>query len=569
MTDTARSNRPAEEASSRWPCPSAILGSPWVVVLLCWPATLLAWYYISLVADPSGWRDRFLLSYLVTLLALDSVICVVTVRRITRHARAALSESDSVDLALARSAWVEALNLPLFTAGLITALIVVTVLPATVFLALRGEWNLIGVGLTGAALAGACELTMLFPLVQGSTLPLLRRLKAAHPVLRLSDPGVKAPPLRAYFAFGLSSLTIVSVVLVATLIHAQHLAAELGLHARPAPAVPEAVAVILVVVCLGCMAAGMGLQLAMSVLGPMRTLSETMRRFSDGGNGVRAGLLQLGEVGSLCEGFDDMAASLERTRTVVEEREALLRHSQRFEVMASVTAGFAHEVANPLSCVSVNVSASADEIGQVLTSSPALEAGAKEALKACAESLADASHAAEQMTFLLRDMRNFSRRDAGARTGCDVAALIDGAIRIASGDIRRRGTVTRDYQPCPPVLGSAHQLSQVFLNLLLNAARALPATGTGVVHVQVRPHDGSVEVSVRDNGHGIPEANRGRIFEALFSSWPSDQGTGLGLHVSRDIVMAHGGTITFDSQPGEGTVFRVSLPIQPAAAPSA
>ena len=397
----------------------------------------------------------------------------------------------------------------------------------------------------------------------------MRRLKAAHPELRLSDPGVKAPPLRAYFAFGLTSLTIVSIVLVATLIHQATASAAPGWSAHPAPALPELPAIALVVVCLGCMAAGMGLQLAMSVLGPMRRLSETMRRFSDGGNGVRAGLLQLGEVGALCEGFDDMAGSLERTRAAVEEREALLRHSQRFEVMAGVTAGFAHEVANPLSCVTVNLSASTSEVERVLESAGALDAGAKQALKACTEALADATHAAEQMTYLLRDMRAFSRRDAGARTGCDLAALVDGAIRIASGDIRRRGVVTRDYQPCPPVLGSAHQLSQVFLNLLLNAARSLPANGMGVVHVQVRRLDSSVEASVRDNGHGIPEANRARIFEALFSSWPSEQGTGLGLHVSRDIVTAHGGTITFDSKPGEGTVFRVLLPIAPATPASA
>ena len=137
-------------------------------------------------------------------------------------------------------------------------------------------------------------------------------------------------------------------------------------HLHPPPAVPEAIAITLVVACLGCMAAGMGLQLAMSVLGPMRRLAEVMRRFSDQGTSVRAGLLQLGEIGILCEGFDDMATSLERSHAAVEEREALLRHSQRFEVMASVTAGFAHEVANPLTCVATNIMVSATEVANLL-----------------------------------------------------------------------------------------------------------------------------------------------------------------------------------------------------------
>ncbi|MBI1947231.1 MAG: HAMP domain-containing histidine kinase [Deltaproteobacteria bacterium] len=570
MTSDARapSSSPSPDLAFGRIGPRALLASPWLVVVFCWPATLLAWYYISLVATASSWRDVFLLRYLIALLALDTTICFITIRRLTRHARAALRGDGAIDLPLARRAWVEALNLPLHTAALIVTLIGITILPAIVFLAARGEWNLIGVGLTGAAMAGACELTVLFPLVQGSTLPLLRRLKAAHPELRLGDAGVRAPPLRAYFAFGLASLTTVSVVLVATLIRRHATVGEIA-HVHPVPAIPPGVAIALVIACLGCMAAGMGLQLAMSVLGPMRRLAEVMRRFSDQGTSARAGLLQLGEIGVLCEGFDDMATSLERSHGAVEEREALLRHSQRFEVMASVTAGFAHEVANPLSCVSTNLEASAGEVEQLLEMPSVLNPSQRQALKSCSEALADASHAATQMTYLLRDMRSFSRRDPGAWVSCDVAALMDGALRIASGDIRRRGSATRDYQPCPAVRGSTHQLSQVFLNLLLNAAKALPPSGGGKVHVEVRQLGAEVVVSVADTGHGIPAANRPRIFEALFTSWPSEQGTGLGLHVSREIVTAHGGAITFETAEGQGTTFRVTLPAeQPAEQPA-
>lgn len=564
----ASADTPSSSPPLAWLGPRALLASPWLVVLFCWPATLLAWYYISLMADASMWRDRHLLHYLVVLLGLDSVICVATIARLTRHARAALRTSGQVDPALAHRAWVEALNLPMHTAAMILALIGVTVLPALIVLALRGEWNLLGVGLTGAAMAGACELTVLFPVVQASTVPFLRRLKVSHPELRLSDAGVRAPPLRAYFGFGILTLTAVSVVLVATLIRSHDAALPGAPHVHAAPVLPELAAIALVVACLGCMALGISLQLALSVLGPLRRLAAVMRLFAREGGDVRAGLLQLGEVGALCESFDDMAESLVRSRAVVAEREALLRHTQRFEVMASVTAGFAHEVANPLSCVASNLDVTADELAQAVEAPGVVAESHRNRLASCLEGLADAGRAAEQMTFLLRDMRAFGRRDTGARASCDLAALLDGAVRIASGDIRRRGTLTRDYHPCPTVRGSTHQLSQVLLNLLLNAVKALAVGGSGKVHVEVRPVGGNVVVSVTDNGHGIPAAVQPRIFEALFSAWPSEPGTGLGLHVCREIVAAHGGSISFESSEGVGTTFRVSLPGEKVLPPS-
>ncbi len=551
-----------------WLGARALLWSPWLVVLFCWPATLLAWYFISLVADASMWRDTYLLRYLVALLGLDSVICIVTITRLTRHARVVLRASSPVELDVARRAWVEALNLPANTAAMIGALIAITVLPGLVLLAVSREWNLIGVGLVGAAMAGACELTVLFPVVQASSVPLLRRLKAAHPTLRLHDAGVRAPPLRAYFVFGLVSLTAVSVALVTTLILTHDHAAVGHVHAHAPAAMPNGVAIALVVACLGCMAAGMGLQLALAVLGPMRSLADVMRRFASGGE-ARAGLLQLGEVGVLGEGFDDMAESLVRSRAAVAEREALLRHTQRFEVMAGVTAGFAHEVANPLSCVASNLDVTADELASAVEAPGVIAEPHRGRLASCLEGLADAARASEQMTFLLRDMRAFGRRDTGAMASCDMAGLLDGALRIASGDIRRRGTVTRDYRPCPTVRGSTHQLSQVLLNLLLNATKALPAGGAGKVHVEVRPVGSDVVVSVSDNGHGIPAGLRPRVFDALFSGWPSEPGTGLGLHVSKEIVTAHGGSITFESAEGTGTTFRVTLPAEVPAASSA
>jgi len=539
-----------------------LLAVPWLVLVFCWPATLLAWYYITLVADPSWWRDRFLFYYLVAMLAVDSAVCVAALALWTRHARALRRRAWPVDLAAARRAWRELLNLPVRTAALLLGLIGLTLVPGTVILLARGSVGLVLLGYTGAAMAAACELTVLLPVVQGCAIPLLRRLKDAHPELRLRAPGVRAPPLHGYFAFGLAALCTVSLALVVTLM-------RLRARGGPPPVFPEGPAIALAIVCVVCMGAGIALQLYAAVLVPLGRLAAAMQRFSAEEKGVRVGLLHVGELGLVCEHFDDMAAALEQSRARLEEREALLRHAQRFEVMGTVTATFAHEVANPLTCAASNLEVAQATVTELLRASLPLPPAAAAGLQSCAEALADADAATRQMRLLLGDMRSFARREAGAAAACDLAALMDGALRLASGELRgRRAEVTRDYQPCPAVNGSPHKLSQVLLNLLLNAAQALSPGRPGQIKVGVRRRGGEIEVSVGDNGQGIALEHRPRLFEALFTTKPDGQGTGLGLHVSQKIVAEHGGRIELDSQPGAGTVFRVLLPAPDGDSPA-
>jgi signal transduction histidine kinase len=108
----------------------------------------------------------------------------------------------------------------------------------------------------------------------------------------------------------------------------------------------------------------------------------------------------------------------------------------------------------------------------------------------------------------------------------------------------------------PPLVGVRDQLVQVFLNLILNA---IDATGkNGRIHVTGRYASPNLEIVVRDNGTGISTEQAARIFEPYFTT--KKHGTGLGLFVTRKLVAAHGGTIEFESTPGQGTEFRVCLP---------
>jgi signal transduction histidine kinase len=131
--------------------------------------------------------------------------------------------------------------------------------------------------------------------------------------------------------------------------------------------------------------------------------------------------------------------------------------------------------------------------------------------------------------------------------------------------------VRSTLDPVRPVWANPARLEQVVLNLLLNAAQAMPDAGIGrnEIHVRVRSdEDGHAVLEVSDNGPGIPAAVLTRIFDPFFTTKPSGVGTGLGLSICHGIVSSLGGRITVHSEPGNGATFRVVLPTPDAASPA-
>ena len=125
----------------------------------------------------------------------------------------------------------------------------------------------------------------------------------------------------------------------------------------------------------------------------------------------------------------------------------------------------------------------------------------------------------------------------------------------------------KEYEDLPAIECFPMQLKQVFMNLLVNAYQAIEARvggegGTGRIRIRTRRGDGSVEIAVSDTGVGIAPEHVARIFDPFFTTKGVGSGTGLGLSTSYGIVQRHGGTIRVDSVPGEGTTFRVTLPVE-------
>lgn len=165
----------------------------------------------------------------------------------------------------------------------------------------------------------------------------------------------------------------------------------------------------------------------------------------------------------------------------------------------------------------------------------------------------------DDLTKLAQGLKDFSRLDRAAQGEFDINEGLDRTLLIAKNKIKHKATVHKHYGEIPQVVCSPSQLNQVFLNLLTNAVDAIEDTGDIVIHTTEQ--DGAVEVSISDNGCGIPADVMAKIRNPFFTTKDVGQGTGLGLSIVDRIVTQHGGELRIESEPGKGTTVTVVLPV--------
>jgi PAS domain S-box-containing protein len=241
----------------------------------------------------------------------------------------------------------------------------------------------------------------------------------------------------------------------------------------------------------------------------------------------------------------------------ITERKAIqarLAEAERLTALGVLSAGVAHEINNPLAYVLLNLEYLRQQLPR-LAEDPSR-------LSDLMVRVRDACHGAERVATIVRDLRTFARGDDGTRGPVDLREVIEAAINIAGNTLKQSARIVRDYGEAPLVDASANRLEQVFLNLLLNAAQALPDGDPERDEIRVRLYGDQQRVvaEITDTGSGVPEHVVGRIFEPFFTTKPVGVGTGLGLPICRSILTAHGGTIEVDSRPNEGATFRIVLP---------
>jgi signal transduction histidine kinase len=243
-------------------------------------------------------------------------------------------------------------------------------------------------------------------------------------------------------------------------------------------------------------------------------------------------------------------AELRAERRAMQEQLLL---SDRLASLGMLAASVAHELNNPLASLMMNL--------EFTLSTPPeqwLGMGAVSAMR-------EAATCASLLKDIIRDIKIFSRPEEQRFGPTDLHRVLDSALRMTQNHLFHRARLVKDYGEVPAVHGSEARLGQVFLNLLINAAQAIPEGDSRAHEIRVvtRREGDSVRVGIQDTGTGVAPELRERIFEPFFTTKPPGVGTGLGLSICRRLVTEMGGTIGVESEPGQGSMFWVRLGVVP------
>jgi PAS domain S-box-containing protein len=230
---------------------------------------------------------------------------------------------------------------------------------------------------------------------------------------------------------------------------------------------------------------------------------------------------------------------------------AQLLVSDRMASLGTLAAGVAHEINNPLSYVLGNLQVMAEALPD-----PARRGELSAALD-------DATDGAQRVRKIVAGLRSFSRAEEENRVELDIAEVLRAAIRLTANEVRHRAQLVCELGATPRIAADDGRLTQVFINLIVNAAHAIPEGRSDANRITVRSFadpQGEAVVEIEDTGTGMSPAVQARAFDPFFTTKAVGAGTGLGLSICHGIVSALGGRIAIDSAPGRGTRVRVVLP---------
>ncbi len=277
----------------------------------------------------------------------------------------------------------------------------------------------------------------------------------------------------------------------------------------------------------------------------------------------------------------DLAATVAR----LQQTQMQLLQSEKMAAVGQLAAGVAHEINNPVGFVNSNLGSLADYVDQLFDLLAAYEEASasmppeKQARLAALRQTIDVAYLRDDIPGLLReskdglarvtrivsDLRDFARSDDGPWAPADLNQALESALNMVASDIAPKASVLKRLANLPPVTCQVAQMTQVLVNLLLNAAQAITDHGSITLRSGVLPDD-HVWLEVIDSGCGMAPEVQKRIFEPFYSTRPVGSGIGLGLSVSWEIMARHQGQLEVHSATGQGSTFRITLPLRPKAA---
>jgi signal transduction histidine kinase len=254
------------------------------------------------------------------------------------------------------------------------------------------------------------------------------------------------------------------------------------------------------------------------------------------------------DIGKLGRQFNEMIEQLERNREQIEElhRRDMAR-AEHLATLGELAAGLAHEIRNPLAGIAGVVDVMAKELPAESSSRTVL---------------GDVQNEILRIQNILNDLLSYARPRPPSMHPADLNTTIEQAILLARQQVRNRPiqVLFTPNPDLPPVCHDPSLIQQVVLNLVLNGIQAIP--GEGAVEISITREDPQVLIVVKDNGKGISPEALPKIFKPFFTT--RKEGTGLGLSLAKGIVQSHAGNIEALSILGQGTQFRIHLPIERA-----
>ena len=288
--------------------------------------------------------------------------------------------------------------------------------------------------------------------------------------------------------------------------------------------------------------------------------------------------------------------TVERVLNELRETQMHLVHSEKMASLGQMVAGIAHEINNPITYVKANISllekkghqvqamfyafsdvfdffesfknikdemhgafvAKLTEIDKLIESSKF-----EKFLSDFPKIIHEMRDGVERTQKIVEDLRNFSRLDESHFKEISLVDSIESTLNILKNEYKNRITIHRNFNQLPLIYCNPGHINQVLMNLLMNAFQSIE--GEGDVWIRTNAGQNNILISIKDNGKGIPYEIQHKVYDPFFTTKPVGKGTGLGLAISYKILEAHKGTIFFESTPGTGTEFKITLPIRKLA----
>jgi two-component system, NtrC family, sensor kinase len=278
----------------------------------------------------------------------------------------------------------------------------------------------------------------------------------------------------------------------------------------------------------------------------------------------------------------------------VQKQAAMIVQAEKMASVGLLAAGIAHEINNPIAFISSNFSTVKKyfqrildlhekyaDIERFLTESE--NSKAKKLIKELDDfkkenkikmimddlgDLADESiDGINRIRTIVKDLKTFSRIDESEYKHIDINHAIDTTLNMIKNEYKQKVIIEKEYGKIPEINCFPQKISQVFMNLLINASQAIKEKGTITIATQLltkgkRQDDSFIEITIADTGCGIPQKNMDKLFDPFFTTKPVGSGTGLGLSIVYEIIKTHGGNIKVKSKVAEGTKITIALPLK-------